>query len=88
MKGVTYKITKSDAVNGTVSAVKLKATKKTKVTIPAAVKIGNYNFKVTAIGKNAFKNSRKLKSIVIGKNVKNIGTGAFLKGCETVKRNL
>lgn len=82
VKGVTYKITKSDAVNGTVSAVKLKATKKTKVTIPAAVKIGNYNFKVTAIGKNAFKNSRKLKSIVIGKNVKNIGTGAFLKAAK------
>ena len=31
VKGVTYKVTKADAVNGTVSAVKLKATKKTKL---------------------------------------------------------
>ena len=82
VKGVTYKVTKSDAANGTVSAVKLKATKKAKVTIPATVKIGNYTFKVTAIGKNAFKNSKKLKSVVIGKNVKNIGSGAFLKAAK------
>lgn len=35
------------------------------------------NFKVTAIGNKAFKNQKKTKSIVIGKNVKTIGTQAF-----------
>ena len=79
VKGVTYKVTKADAVNGTVSAVKLKATKKTKVTIQDTVKVGNYSFKVTTIGKNAFKNNKKLKSIVIGNNVKSIGSNAFSK---------
>ena len=79
VKGVTYKVTKADAVNGTVSAVKLKATKKTKVTIQDTVKVGNYSFKVTTIGKNAFKNNKKLKSIVIGSNVKSIGSNAFSK---------
>ena len=79
VKGVTYKVTKADAVNGTVSAVKLKATKKTKVTIQDTVKVGNYSFKVTTIGKNAFKNNKKLKSIVIGNNVKSIGSNAFNK---------
>lgn len=79
VNGVTYKVTKSDAVNGTVSAVKLKATKKTKVTIKDTVKVGNYSFKVTTIGKNAFKNNKKLKSIVIGSNVKSIGSNAFNK---------
>ena len=71
IKGVTYKVTKADAVNGTVSAVKLKATKKTKVTIQIPVKVGNYSFQSNYdFGKNAFKNNKKQKSIVIGNNVR------------------
>ena len=57
--------------------MKLKATKKTKVTIQDTVKVGNYSFKVTTIGKNAFKNNKKLTQVIIGKNVSKIGANAF-----------
>ena len=36
-------------------------------------------YKVTAIGKAAFKNDKKLTKVTIGKNVKTIGAKAFYK---------
>ena len=77
---ITYKVTKSDAKKGTVEVTKVKA-KKTKVTIPKTVKISGYTFKVTSIGKNAFKNNKKVKKITVGDNVKTIGSNAFY-GCK------
>lgn len=56
-----------------------------KVTIPASVKIGNTVYKVTSIEKNAFKNNKKLKTVVIGKNVKSIGKKAFF-GCKNLRK--
>ena len=50
------------------------------LTIPAAVRISGKKMNVTAIGKAAFKNMKKLKKVTIGKNVKTIGKSAF-QGC-------
>ena len=38
-----------------------------------------YTFKVTAIDKNAFAKSKKLKKVIIGENVTNIGANCFTK---------
>ncbi len=74
-KGVTYKVSGSSAA---VSKVKSSVAS---VTIPATVKIGGKSYKVTKIAANAFKNQKKLKKAVIGKNVKTIGASAFY-GCK------
>lgn len=76
---LAFKVTKSDAKNGTVTVSKLlKKTVKT-VTIPATVTIDGYTFKVTAVANNVFKNASRLKSVVIGANVKSIGKISFYK---------
>ncbi len=77
-KSVKYKITKC-----TTSAKEVMVTGTTKknitsLNIPATVKYNGMSFKVVSIGKNAFKNKKKLKSVTIGKNVKTIGASAFL----------
>ncbi len=51
--------------------------KKTKVTIPAAVKVDGKNYKVTSIAANALKNNKKVKTLDIGKNITKIGANAF-----------
>ena len=76
---LAFKVTKSDAKNGTVTVSKLlKKTVKT-VTIPATVTIDGYTFKGTAVANNVFKNASRLKSVVIGANVKSIGKSSFYK---------
>ena len=59
----------------------LRNNKKTAFTVPATVKSANgkYTFKVTAIANKAFKGDKKLKKVVIGKNVQTIGKSAFEK---------
>lgn len=82
-----YKVTKSDAVNGTVkvSGVTAAGKKKGTITIPAAVEKDGFTFKVTAIDKNVFKScKKKLKSVVIGANVTEIGANCFNK-CSRLK---
>ena len=77
-KGVlVYKVTKSDAKNGTVTVSKLLNKKVFKVTIPATVTIDGYTFKVTAISDKVFKKAASLKRVVIGANVKTIGKNSF-----------
>ncbi|WP_052377622.1 glycoside hydrolase family 2 TIM barrel-domain containing protein [Robinsoniella sp. KNHs210] len=72
-----YKLLSASTKIRTVSLSRpLKNTLKT-VKVPDSVKIGNYKYKVTEIGKNAFKGSKKLKTVTIGKNVKKIGSSAF-----------
>lgn len=70
-KGITYKISGKNA--------KVTAAKKSikTATIPDSVKIGTKTLKVTEISKNTFKNCKKLKKVVIGKNVTKIGANAF-----------
>ena len=82
VKGYRYKVTKSDAKKGTVSLVKAPGTKK--IEVPASVKKDGYTFKVTEIAKGACQKSKKLVSVTIGVNVKNIGAKAFYK-CTKLK---
>ncbi|HCT92735.1 MAG TPA: hypothetical protein DF613_15350, partial [Lachnospiraceae bacterium] len=72
-----YKVTKANAAKGTVSVSGVKRKTVKSVSVPEKVKIGNYSYTVTAIGSNAFKNCKSLQKAAIGKNVKQIGSGAF-----------
>lgn len=58
---------------------------KKNATIPATVRLQGNTFKVTSIGKNAFKGNKKLKNVSIGGNVKKVGKGAF-DGCKKLKK--
>lgn len=77
-----YQVTKAATAKaaGTVSVAGLSKSgkKAAKLTVPATVKLNGASYKVTAVGKNAMK-SAKAKSVVLGKNVKTIQTGAFAK---------
>lgn len=79
----SYKVTKSGTTDGT---VQYSATKKSKttITIPDTVTIDGITYKVTAVSKNAFKNNKKLKKVIIGKNVTKIEANAF-SGCKNLK---
>lgn len=83
-KGASYKVTKSDAVNGAVSYKAAKKNAKGTITIPATVTIDGITYKVTAIEAKAFKNNKKITKVVIGKNVTTIGKEAF-SGCTQLK---
>ena len=82
-KGVSYQVTSAAEKNPTVAYVGYKK-QKASVTIPATVKINNVTYKVTSIAANAFKNNKKLKKVVIGKNITKIGKKAFY-GCSKLK---
>ena len=69
----------------TVSYKGTKNKKVAKITIPATVKSGKQVYKVTAIADNAFKNNKKIKTVVVGKNVRTIGKKAFY-GCKNLKK--
>lgn len=78
-KGVTYK------VSGKAVVITKAAQAKGNVTIPSTVTVGGKKYAVTKIQANAFKNNKKLTSIVIGKNVTSIGKNAFY-GCKKLKK--
>ena len=80
-----YEVTKF--VNGDKRVAVLSCTDKkaSKVVIPATVTAGGNSYKVTAIGKNVFKNMTGLKKAVIGKNVVAVGKKAFY-GCSSLKK--
>ena len=54
------------------------------VVVPDTVKINGTTYTVTSVSNNAFKNNKKIKSIVIGNNVKTIGENAFM-GCSNLE---
>lgn len=56
----------------------------TSLSIPATVKIGKVKYKVVSIKANALKSNKKVKKLVIGKNVKKIGKKAFYN-CKNLK---
>ena len=78
-----YKITKVTKKNGkvkggTVTLTKSLNKKCKKITVPKVVKIAGVKFKVTAIGNNAFKNCKKLKTITIkSTTIKKVGKNAI-----------
>ncbi len=79
----SYKVTKSGRINGTVKYLTTKKSKTT-ITIPDTVTIDGITYKVTAVSKNAFKNNKKLKKIIVGKNINKIEAGVFY-GCKNLK---
>ncbi len=72
--------------DGKYHAEVIKPKKKTykTLTIPATVKYKDISFQVTSVGKNALKNNKKLQKVTIGKNISQIGQGAF-DGCKKLK---
>ena len=87
-KSCKYRIIKAankNGKNGEVSVISFKKKSLKKIKVANTVKINGKRYKVTFINKNAFKNEKKVKQIVIGKNVNAISTGAFA-GCKNLKK--
>lgn len=59
--------------------------KAAKAEVPSVVVKNGVTYQVTGIGANAFLKNKKLKSVIIGKNVKTIGKKAFF-GCKNLKK--
>ena len=78
-KGVTYKL------SGNVAVVTGLYKNTTNVVIVDTVKANGKTYKVTSIAKNAFKGNKKIKSVIVGKNVKKINSNAFCK-CKNLKK--
>ena len=55
------------------------------VNVPDTVVVDGVRYQVTSIANNAFKNNKKLTSVVIGRNVTKIGKKAFF-GCQKLKK--
>ena len=49
------------------------------------VKLNGITYKVTSIAKTAFKGCKNLKTVTIGKNIRNIGASAF-KNCSSLRK--
>lgn len=74
-----YKIT-GTGKNRTAEYTKSTRKNPSSISVPTSVKLNGKNYKVTSVGKAALKNSKKLKTVKLGKNVKKIGQQAFY-GC-------
>lgn len=68
----------------TAKVIGISNVKAASVKIPATVKYMDKTYKVTSIGKNAFKNNSKIKTVIIGKNIESIQERAFY-GCKKLK---
>ena len=81
-KKVSYKVLEQGK---TLTFYKTNDKKATKAVISANVTIDGVKYKVVEISDNAFNGCKKLKSVIIGKNVKTIGNKAFYK-CTSLKK--
>ena len=79
--GSVYKVT----APGSVTYVKNTKKKAKKVTVKDTVNVNGKVLPVTGIANNAFKNNKKLTTVVIGKNVTTIGKNIF-KGDKSLKK--
>ena len=79
-----YRYTVLDASKQTVAVSKALKDSKT-IKVPNTVTIKGKSYKVTEIAKGAFKNSKKLETATIGKNVTKIGANAF-SGSKKLKK--
>jgi len=75
----------TDGTIGTVAYLGPIKTNRTSATIPAKVTIEKQSFKVTTIANGALAGNKKLKKVVIGKNIRKINKNAF-KGCKNLKK--
>lgn len=82
IKQASYKV--SDAKKKTLSYQAPAKKSVTAVTIPDKVKVNGQTYTVTSVSKNAFKGSKKLKKVTIGKHVTKIEAKAFY-GCRSLK---
>ena len=80
----SFVVTSNDAKNPTVAISKTNSTKATTIKVPATVKINGVTYKITEVGKNAFKNNKKATKVVLNKNITKIGAGAFY-GCANLE---
>nr|MCR5201474.1 leucine-rich repeat domain-containing protein [Lachnospiraceae bacterium] len=79
-KTFTYKNAKYKVLsNNTVALVKVTKTNLKKFTIPATTKYKNVSYKVVQMNSNSLKGMKKLKNLVIGKNMKTIKAKAIVK---------
>lgn len=69
----------------TVKVIGVSDKKDSNIKIPATVKYEGKAYKVTSVGKNAFKNNKKIKTVTIGNNVQLIQANAF-RGCKQLKQ--
>ena len=88
VKNMKYKVTKvGDYGAGTVALMGTTYSKTAKsftaLTIGSTATIGGARYKVDAINENAFRDFRYLKKVVIGNNVRMVGSSAF-KGCSSL----
>ncbi len=79
--GISYRVTSTSKKNPTVSYQG--GEKKTTVVIPEKVSIDGVTYKVTSIAKDAFRNNKKIKKVVIGRNITKIEDNAF-KDCKNL----
>lgn len=79
-----YKVTKAGKTGGTVEYYRGNNGSSTTISIPDTVKIDGITYKVTGISANALEGNQKVKKVVVGKNIKTIGTRAFY-GCTELK---
>ena len=83
--GMRYKIVTNNAGLHTVSFIGCKTNKVTKIDIPNYIVYQGVKFDVVAVDRKACKNYKKLRQIVIGKNIKSIGAQAFY-GCNHLQK--
>lgn len=79
-----YQVTKIDGNRGTVFYVKC-TSKKSAVSVPETITVNGIKYSVTGVGKKAFYNNKKLRSVTLGKNITQIGDKAFY-GCKFLKK--
>ena len=82
--GAGYVVAKADSKNPEVAYQKAAVTKGT-VIVPDTVEVNGTTYKVTSIEKKAFGTGKKIKTIILGKNVKTIKKDAFA-GCKTLRK--
>ena len=83
--GNKYMVTSASKKTPTIKYTGSSDKTKKKVIIPKTVTIDGVEYKVTSIGKKAFRNNKSLKEVVIGKNITKIETKAFY-GCKNLRR--
>ena len=79
--GILYQLNQSKK---TAAVIGVADKKTTKVIIPKTVKMNGKAYKVTSVAASAMKGLSKLKTLIIGGNVKEIGKNAF-SGCKNLK---
>lgn len=81
-KKASYRVT--NVKKKTVVYVSSNTKKMTTIKVPDTIQYKRKRYKVVSIEPNAFKNNKKIKKLIIGKNVKKIGKNAF-RGCKNLR---